>query len=79
MGAMKELWNNITNGAPYDEDVHDVLENSELMNLIEFFGNITKGSNAWDSGHTVDKLKETYGDLPTDYIYAMIKKDDKYV
>lgn len=80
MGAMKELYTELTNGEQYDFDTltDEVLE-SPLYNLIVFFGNINYGADAWEQGHTVESLIKEYGDMNTEYVYALIKKDSKYV
>lgn len=79
MGAMKDLFSEITNGEMYSPELGDEVEASELLKLIFFFGDIKKGTEADENGYTVEGLIKEYKDMPTDYIWALIKKDTKYV
>lgn len=75
MGAMKHLWQELTDGGYYIEAAEGEEEfESELLNLIGYFGDIDKGADMFKQGVTLKQIEKEYAGMLPDWVYLLLKE-----
>ena len=75
MGAMKHLWQELTDGGYYIEAAEGEEEiESELLNLIGYFNDIDKGADMFKQGVTIKQIEKEYSDMPSEWVYNLLKE-----